>query len=234
VKVKSFIWPLILALLLHFAVFTLLFVKFTRRIQPVAASHHVNIIKAVAVSQQHIEQQLMQARAEKQRQIQAAKVRKLLAQKMVANKKKKLLAQRQAKRARELKRKQAAEAKKQTAMLQAIQQKIVAEQKQTAAKTKQIQGDIDKYKALIIQAISQYWVPPPNLDQGIYCLLLVHVAPGGDVLSVDISRSSGNAALDRSAKTAVLKASPLQVPKDSDLFDNFRLIRVTVKPEGVF
>lgn len=123
---------------------------------------------------------------------------------------------------------------KQAAIQKAMQQQILAEQRLMAARAQQLQGEVDKYKAQILQAISQYWIAPPNLPQGIMCKLLVHVAPGGTVISVDMLESSGNFALDRSAKTAVLKASPLPVPKNPDLFDNFRVIRLTVKPQGVF
>jgi len=94
------------------------------------------------------------------------------------------------------------------------------------------QGEIDKYKALIIQAISSQWIVPPNLPQNISCELDVRVAPGGVVLQVSIVRSSGNPVLDNSAIAAVNKASPLPVPATPGLFDQFRELHLTVKPDG--
>jgi colicin import membrane protein len=97
-----------------------------------------------------------------------------------------------------------------------------------------MQGEVDKYKALIIQSIAQYWIVFDNItDSGIYCQLLVRVAPGGEVLSVVLVRSSGNPVLDRSAQTAVWKASPLPVPSDPALFDTFRELNLTARPKGI-
>lgn len=93
-------------------------------------------------------------------------------------------------------------------------------------------GEIDKYKALIIQSISQQWIVPDNVEKNISCVLDVRVAPGGVVLQVTVSRSSGNPALDNSAVAAVNKASPLPVPADSGLFNQFRELHLTVKPDG--
>jgi colicin import membrane protein len=98
---------------------------------------------------------------------------------------------------------------------------------------KKVQSEIDKYKALIIQTISGNWIVPRDLDQGKSCDLLIHLAPGGVVTNVELSRSSGNLALDRSAQTAVLKSSPLPIPKDTSLFEYFRILKLTVRPEGI-
>jgi colicin import membrane protein len=121
---------------------------------------------------------------------------------------------------------------------QFLRQQIAVEKQQLTKQLKTqaaqaTQTEIDKYKAMIIQTISSYWIVPENLAQGVYCQLLVHVAPGGVVLSVDLIKSSGNYLLDSSAKTAILKASPLPVPTDSSVFDNFREIKLTVRPEGI-
>ncbi len=62
---------------------------------------------------------------------------------------------------------------------------------------------------------------------------MIRLGPGGAVLNVQVSRSSGDPALDSSARAAVFKASPLPVPNDPDLFNQFREIRLTVKPEDV-
>lgn len=91
----------------------------------------------------------------------------------------------------------------------------------------------DKYRHLILQAIAQQWIIPPEMNKHLETKLAVHLAPGGMVLEVIIVKSSGNAVLDRSAQTAVYKASPLPVPKNNGLFHTFRQINLTVRPEGV-
>lgn len=90
-----------------------------------------------------------------------------------------------------------------------------------------------KYRHLILQSIAQQWIIPPDVDKHLETRLAVRLAPGGMVLEVIIIKGSGNAVLDRSAQTAVYKASPLPVPKEGGLFNSFRQINLTVRPEGL-
>lgn len=117
----------------------------------------------------------------------------------------------------------------------AMQNQKVQEQKRVAnARTSsQSKGIVDKYKALILQTISQHWLIPSGVDKKRVAVLLIRVAPGGVVLDVTLTRSSGDDALDRSARAAVLKSSPLPVPADSDAFESFRQFILKVKPENV-
>lgn len=127
---------------------------------------------------------------------------------------------------------------KAAATLKAAQSKQ-ASQTQAQAKSLPSKGsainlsEIEKYKALIIQAISQEWVVPPDIDKDATCILLIKLAPGGDVLNIQVLKSSGNDTLDRSAKVAVMQASPLPVPKDLAIFDSFRTLKLTVHPTNI-
>jgi len=115
-----------------------------------------------------------------------------------------------------------------------LQQQMRKEQQRLASeRAQQAQGIVDKYKALILQAISQQWVLPPTVDKKRYAELLIRVAPGGAVLDVELIRGSGDVTLDRSARAAVFKASPLPVPKEPDAFDAFRQFTLKVKPETI-
>lgn len=96
----------------------------------------------------------------------------------------------------------------------------------------QSQGIVDKYQALIKQAISERWIIPPNSNKKLACTLLIRTAPGGLVLDVQISKSSGDSALDSSARAAVMKSSPLPVPKESNNFEPFRQFALIMKPEN--
>lgn len=134
--------------------------------------------------------------------------------------------------------KKAEEAKKEAAQkLKIAKQKEldaqIALEKKAAetARTANMQSEIEKYKALIENAIQQHWLVPEGTNQNLSCELLIRVAAGGVVQSVSISRSSGDSALDNSARSAVFKASPLPMPEDHELFDQFREINLTVKPE---
>lgn len=146
---------------------------------------------------------------------------------------------------KELKKKKQTVAKKQEQQLQRMwRDEIAAEQKQLAAVSvgdseadaahgHLLSGEIDKYKSLIMQAISSNWIVPEGVVKGDFCQLLVNVAPGGVVLEVKLLKSSGNEFLNRSAEAAILKASPLPVPEDSKLFDSVRVIKPTFRPEGI-
>lgn len=95
------------------------------------------------------------------------------------------------------------------------------------------QGEINKYKALIVQAIGENWLVPPGTNQKLICELMIRVAKSGKVIDVQIYKSSGDQALDRSARAAVLKASPLPVPKDEKEFEAFKQFALKVRPENV-
>lgn len=99
--------------------------------------------------------------------------------------------------------------------------------------SRQAQGVVDKYKALIVQAISEKWLVPPQSNKKLASELLIRLAPGGMVLDVQITKSSGDPALDSSARAAVLKASPLPVPSDTGAFQSFRQFVLKVKPENI-
>ncbi len=98
---------------------------------------------------------------------------------------------------------------------------------------KKMQGEVDRYRALILQAISQHWRLPGIPDKHLYTDLLVHLAPGGGVLDVQIVKSSGNVGLDNSARVAVFRSSPLPVPQDPQAFAAFRAFVLRAKPEDI-
>jgi colicin import membrane protein len=120
-------------------------------------------------------------------------------------------------------------------MQKQMQQQLQLERKELVASGASLasQKEIEKYKALILNAIATKWIIPDGVDKDEHCELLVNIGPGGVVLNVQLLTSSGNAVLDRSATTAVVKASPLPVPDDAALFDNFRVLKLIVRPEGI-
>lgn len=121
-----------------------------------------------------------------------------------------------------------AEAERKKQMLIADQQ--AAQRAQSQAR---LAGEVNKYKALIVNAIGRNWILPENVDSSLSSQFRIRLAPNGMVLEVTLTRSSGDSLLDRSAQTAIYKASPLPVPSDIETFNLFRDISLTVRPEQV-
>ena len=115
-----------------------------------------------------------------------------------------------------------------------LEKRLLQEKQQLLnARASQMQGVVDRYKALILQSIGRHWLIPPNANKKLFAELLIRVGPGGMVLDVQLMKSSGDDGLDHSARTAVFKASPLPVPTESDAFEAFRQFVLKVKPENI-
>lgn len=99
--------------------------------------------------------------------------------------------------------------------------------------SRQSQGIVDKYRALIVQAISEHWLVPPQANKKLTSELMIRLDAGGMVLDVRVTKSSGDKALDSSARQAVLKAQPLPVPPKADEFEPFKQFVLKVKPENI-
>lgn len=95
------------------------------------------------------------------------------------------------------------------------------------------QGIVNKYQALIQQKMQENWIVPPLVNKSLATVLLIRLAPDGRVLDVTISKSSGDASLDSSARMAVLKSSPLPVPEKADEFEVFRQFNLTASPKNI-
>ena len=165
---------------------------------------------------------LKEKRIQQQRELKALEAQKAREQQQLAELKKK-----QAEEALAKKREQ--EAKRQ----QELEAKRLAAEKAAKARQAQIMAEVNKYKALIINSISQNWILPDNVDKSLSSRFEIRLAPGGSVLSVKLLRSSGDAVLDRSAQTAIYRASPLPVPSSPESFAKFRVVTLTVKPETI-
>ena len=239
---KPYQQPFIFAMIMHGVILTVLISNLSAPVKkPVmVAKLETPIVQAVAVDQASVEKQINKIKAE-----QAAKKKR--AQQQIAEAKRKLEQEAQhlakiRKEAEQLKRQQIAKKKavekklaEEKAKKQAAEKaKQLAEQKkqQQEKRLAQIAGEVDKYKALIIQSISRQWLIPEDVDRTLSAKFIIKLAPGGVVLDVKLTKSSGDAVLDRSAQTAIYKASPLPVPEESDVFDEFRELHLTVRPEG--
>lgn len=96
-----------------------------------------------------------------------------------------------------------------------------------------VNAEVNRYKALLINAISQNWILPPNADKNLSCRFEIKLESSGKVINVTLLKSSGDPILDRSAETAIYSASPLPVPSMPEAFDEFKVVSLTVKPENL-
>lgn len=102
-----------------------------------------------------------------------------------------------------------------------------------AESSKRARGEVDRYKALILQAIRQNWLVPPSVDKEKSLSLRIRLSQNGVVLAVEMSASSGDPALDRSARAAVFKSSPLPLPENSEASNAFREFILKMSPKDI-
>jgi len=92
------------------------------------------------------------------------------------------------------------------------------------------------YSALIAVRIEQSWSRPSSAHKGMQCELKIRMVPTGHVIDVQITKSSGNAAFDRSAVQAVKKIERFNEVKDipSRIFEQyFRTFKLNFNPKDL-
>ncbi len=100
------------------------------------------------------------------------------------------------------------------------------------AELKKRQTIIDKYMNLIELKVYQHWIKPPAISKGLESELRVKLIPTGEVIDVQLSKSSGDAVYDKSVQAAVKSASPLPLPPaEEGLFDTFRDLRLPMRAD---
>lgn len=255
---KRFTTPFLLAVLLHVVIFIFVFFTLSFPNQPTSmpspAPEQQHIVKAVTVNQAQVDQEMARIKQEQQaaKVAQQAREQKLAQQRAEAQRQQeraaKALAALKAEQARlaQQKQQQAAQEQKlaqqkaqqqklqkQQQAQQELQQKLQAEQQElAAANAKRVAGEVNKYNALILNAIYPNWIVNDK-QKNLSTDLLISLAPDGSVLNVTVAQGSGSANFDRSAVAAVYKSSPLPVPKDPQAFAQFRQFRLTLKPENI-
>lgn len=103
----------------------------------------------------------------------------------------------------------------------------------------QAMNDIEmanSYVALITQVIQNNWSRPASARNDMVAELVLQLVPTGEVVSVKVTRSSGNGAFDRSAESAVLKAERFPELKQLPprIFEQyFRRLTLKFSPEDL-
>lgn len=147
--------------------------------------------------------------------------------------------QRAAEKAREVelekKKRAEAEALKKQQAADAAAKSLAAEQQKArdalaAQQAAAAQREIDKYMDGIRTRVRQFVLVPPSLKGNPEAEVEVTLLPGGEVLNVRISKSSGNAAYDAAVESAIRKAQPLVVPSGEQFQRYFRRFNMVFRP----
>lgn len=131
----------------------------------------------------------------------------------------------------ERKRKQEAEERRRKAMQDDLANMLAAEEgareDQAAAEARATAQQL--WVKQITDKVRGNWLRPPGIGRDFVCLVEVEQLPGGQIASVKIVESCGNALLDDSVERAVRKSDPLPVAPDPSIYE--RQLRFYFKPE---
>ena len=184
-------------------------------------------LAAIEREKQRIAQEKKKAQAEKKRKAED-KRKAEEKKKKAAEQKKKLEAEKKKKAQAEKKRKAEAERKRK----EAEKAKKVAEAK--AQREHDESEAVSAFGAVawaIKEQVSKNWSEPGDFS-GLSVEFFVKVDREGNVLSVKMTRSSGDARLDESAENAIFKASPLPFPGEARFYEYLKEFNFIFKPES--
>ncbi|NVN55904.1 cell envelope integrity protein TolA [bacterium Scap17] len=140
-----------------------------------------------------------------------------------------------AKAAEEARKKAAAEAARQKALAEKAAQasagsldSLIDSESDAISGAKQAAQAANSFESLLKKYVGQNWNRPSGSVPGMTVTLRVSLLPTGELVSAAVSKSSGNAAFDRSAVQAIQKAAPFTEMQDlpagaKSQFRNFNL-----------
>lgn len=95
------------------------------------------------------------------------------------------------------------------------------EQSQTVQEPPELAAVRNDYANRMAAKIRRNLIRPSDLRENIQAEVEVWLLPGGNLLRVTLTKSSGNTAYDNAVERAVVRAQPLPVPPDPALFKYF-------------
>jgi colicin import membrane protein len=174
-----------------------------------------------------------QAQLAKERQAREAAEKKRLEEERKAAEAEKQRKAAEDKRRQEEEARKKAEADKRRAEEEQLQKKLAEE-----ARARDLQRRIGQaavtFQGAVKGAVTRAWLRPSGTPRGLQSTVVITLALDGRVLNVRTTKSSGNAAFDRSAEIAIQKASPLPMPADPDVAREFQRqgIAFTFNPDA--
>lgn len=93
-------------------------------------------------------------------------------------------------------------------------------------------AQLASYEQAVRASINSRWIIPGSLQSqdGLSLYVAIRTLPGGEVIDVNVTKSSGYPVLDDSAVNAIRKASPLPVPSGSS-YERFRAFTMHMVPD---
>lgn len=173
-----------------------------------------------------------QAEAERQRQAQLQRDREAQQER---ERQERLEQEQQAQQRQEEQRRQE-EAARQEALRQQQAEEAARQAEAQAAAQAAAQDEVAGYTAIIHDLVQRNWSRPPSARNGMTAVLRIRLVPTGDVIDVEIVRSSGDAAFDRAAEDAVRAVGRFRELSSMPprLFEaNFRSLLLTFRPEDL-
>jgi len=173
-----------------------------------------------------LKEKLGKEKLEKERKLK--ELQAVEAKKLAADKARQAELEKQKRAAAEaLKQKQAADAAAKS--LAAQQQKML--DAQAAQQAAAAQREIDRYMDGIRTKVKRFVLVPPSVQGNPEAEVVVTLLPGGDVLDVKVSKSSGNAAYDEAIVRAISRARPFVVPTGDQFQRYFRSFTMAFRPQ---
>jgi TonB family protein len=118
------------------------------------------------------------------------------------------------------------------AIIEAEAKAAAAAASAAAKNAAQLQGQISQSIQAVRLKVNRSWIRPMTAQSGLKCRVRVRSSPNGDVTEAQVIQSSGEPLFDTSVHNAILKASPLPVPEDQELFTkNFSNFTFTFDPD---
>ena len=200
----------------------------------------------VMVQPQYIEAQLVELAPTKKPQVKApvhakpdnAKKQREQEKRRAAQRKKaeaKRLAALKEKQAREQEEKRRREAEEQRRRIETeLEQALIKEQAQISAR--EDERVANSYLQLIRQRLADNWNRPPSARRDMETLIEIRLVPTGRIVGVNLLRSSGDIAFDRSVEQAAFKAEQFEELQQLEprLFEkHFRTVKVAFSPQDL-
>lgn len=158
------------------------------------------------------------------------KAKKEADDKAKADKQKKL--EEEQKAAAEAEKKKKAE-KQRREELKALEAQMQKEEQMLTSRVDDTNVNVKSYDQLFYERVVQNWSRPPSAIKGMITVLDISMLPNGLVTSVEISKSSGDPAFDRSAVQAVKKVDRFEEVRNipPDIFERrYRNFKFTFNP----
>ncbi|WP_198323350.1 cell envelope integrity protein TolA, partial [Methylococcus sp. BF19-07] len=125
----------------------------------------------------------------------------------------------------------AAEARKKAA--EDARRKAELEEQINNERREQTEREANKWANRYIKPrVEGLWLKPPAARGGLSCIIQVRTLGDGTVVEARVVKSSGDATFDRSAESAVKKASPLPMPSDPRVAAELRSFTFKFDPSG--